>query len=202
MACRGTDKVDGIASAGGRAGLYQHAAGNRRQAKVVTSVIDAGHSLITRCCGGRRVSLEFVSPAPPDRSTSAVPVRPRSVRRAGPLLTARAPTWSANTISATGPDRPVRPLLSAAVRANPRPRRLRGQRITDIAEQVLQKAPDAESARRRVARDASAQSASTMFDHIKQSLHEFGTIRRLHPKTRCPPRRPGRERHRPTPRNQ
>ncbi|COW13102.1 arginyl-tRNA synthetase [Mycobacterium tuberculosis] len=67
--------------------------------------------------------------------------------------------------------------LSAAAKGEPTPQDgYAGSYITNIAEQVLQKAPDALSLPDAELRETfRAIGVDLMFDHIKQSLHEFGT---------------------------
>lgn len=67
--------------------------------------------------------------------------------------------------------------LIAAAKGEPTPQDgYAGSYITNIAEQVLQKAPDALSLPDAELRETfRAIGVDLMFDHIKQSLHEFGT---------------------------
>ncbi len=65
MACRGTDGVDGIASAEvAGPGTSTCGAETAAQAKSLPSVIGAGHGSLAPARPGAKISLEFVSANP------------------------------------------------------------------------------------------------------------------------------------------
>lgn len=181
MACRGTDKGRRYRlGGGGRAGLYQHAAGTAAQAKVVTSVIDAGHSYgHSLLLAGRKVNLEFVSANP----TGPIHIGGTRWAAVGDALGRLLTTQGADVVReyyfndhGAQIDRFANSLIAAA-KGEPTPQDgYAGSYITNIAEQVLQKAPDALSLPDAELRETfRAIGVDLMFDHIKQSLHEFGT---------------------------
>lgn len=174
-------KVDGIASAEvAGPGFINMRLETAAQAKVVTSVIDAGHSyghslLLT----GRKVNLEFVSANP----TGPIHIGGTRWAAVGDALGRLLTTQGADVVReyyfndhGAQIDRFANSLIAAA-KGEPTPQDgYAGSYITNIAEQVLQKAPDALSLPDAELRETfRAIGVDLMFDHIKQSLHEFGT---------------------------
>lgn len=174
-------KVDGIASAEvAGPGFINMRLETAAQAKVVTSVIDAGHSYgHSLLLAGRKVNLEFVSANP----TGPIHIGGTRWAAVGDALGRLLTTQGADVVReyyfndhGAQIDRFANSLIAAA-KGEPTPQDgYAGSYITNIAEQVLQKAPDALSLPDAGLRETfRAIGVDLMFDHIKQSLHEFGT---------------------------
>lgn len=174
-------KVDGIASAEvAGPGFINMRLETAAQAKVVTSVIDAGHSYgHSLLLAGRKVNLEFVSANP----TGPIHIGGTRWAAVGDALGRLLTTQGADVVReyyfndhGAQIDRFANSLIAAA-KGEPTPQDgYAGSYITNIAEQVLQKAPDALSLPDAELREIfRAIGVDLMFDHIKQSLHEFGT---------------------------
>lgn len=174
-------KVDGIASAEvAGPGFINMRLETAAQAKVVTSVIDAGHSYgHSLLLAGRKVNLEFVSANP----TGPIHIGGTRWAAVGDALGRLLTTQGADVVReyyfndhGAQIDRFANSLIAAA-KGEPTPQDgYAGSYITNIAEQVLQKAPDALSLLDAELRETfRAIGVDLMFDHIKQSLHEFGT---------------------------
>lgn len=174
-------KVDGIASAEvAGPGFINMRLETAAQAKVVTSVIDAGHSYgHSLLLAGRKVNLEFVSANP----TGPIHIGGTRWAAVGDALGRLLTTQGADVVReyyfndhGAQIDRFANSLIAAA-KGEPTPQDgYAGSYITNIAEQVLQKAPDALSLPDAELRKTfRAIGVDLMFDHIKQSLHEFGT---------------------------
>lgn len=174
-------KVDGIASAEvAGPGFINMRLETAAQAKVVTSVIDAGHSYgHSLLLAGRKVNLEFVSANP----TGPIHIGGTRWAAVGDALGRLLTTQGADVVReyyfndhGAQIDRFANSLIAAA-KGEPTPQDgYAGSYITNIAEQVLQKAPDALSLPDAELRETfRAIGVDLMFDHIKQSLHEFGT---------------------------
>lgn len=174
-------KVDGIASAEvAGPGFINMRLETAAQAKVVTSVIDAGHSYgHSLLLAGRKVNLEFVSANP----TGPIHIGGTRWAAVGDALGRLLTTQGADVVReyyfndhGAQIDRFANSLIAAA-KGEPTPQDgYAGSYITNIAEQVLQKAPDALGLPDAELRETfRAIGVDLMFDHIKQSLHEFGT---------------------------
>lgn len=174
-------KVDGIASAEvAGPGFINMRLETAAQAKVVTSVIDAGHSYgHSLLLAGRKVNLEFVSANP----TGPIHIGGTRWAAVGDALGRLLTTQGADVVReyyfndhGAQIDRFANSLIAAA-KGEPTPQDgYAGSYITNIAEQVLQKAPDALNLPDAELRETfRAIGVDLMFDHIKQSLHEFGT---------------------------
>lgn len=174
-------KVDGIASAEvAGPGFINMRLETAAQAKVVTSVIDAGHSYgHSLLLAGRKVNLEFVSANP----TGPIHIGGTRWAAVGDALGRLLTTQGADVVReyyfndhGAQIDRFANSLIAAA-KGEPTPQDgYAGSYITNIAEQVLQKTPDALSLPDAELRETfRAIGVDLMFDHIKQSLHEFGT---------------------------
>lgn len=174
-------KVDGIASAEvAGPGFINMRLETAAQAKVVTSVIDAGHSYgHSLLLAGRKVNLEFVSANP----TGPIHIGGTRWAAVGDALGRLLTTQGADVVReyyfndhGAQIDRFANSLIAAA-KGEPTPQDgYAGSYITNIAEQVLQKAPDVLSLPDAELRETfRAIGVDLMFDHIKQSLHEFGT---------------------------
>lgn len=174
-------KVDGIASAEvAGPGFINMRLETAAQAKVVTSVIDAGHSYgHSLLLAGRKVNLEFVSANP----TGPIHIGGTRWAAVGDALGRLLTTQGADVVReyyfndhGAQIDRFANSLIAAA-KGEPTPQDgYAGSYITNIAEQVLQKVPDALSLPDAELRETfRAIGVDLMFDHIKQSLHEFGT---------------------------
>lgn len=174
-------KVDGIASAEvAGPGFINMRLETAAQAKVVTSVIDAGHSYgHSLLLAGRKVNLEFVSANP----TGPIHIGGTRWAAVGDALGRLLTTQGADVVReyyfndhGAQIDRFANSLIAAA-KGEPTPQDgYAGSYITNIAEQVLQKARDALSLPDAELRETfRAIGVDLMFDHIKQSLHEFGT---------------------------
>ena len=161
-------QADGIASAEvAGPGFINMRLEASAQAVIVDNVIDAGDEFGSLRRAGGTEDQPRVRLGQPDRarSTSAAPAgRPSATRWAG-CCPPRAPTWCASTTSTTTAPRSTGSPASliAAAKGEPTPADgYAGTYISDIAAQVLQKAPDALSLPgRRDARDLPAKSAST-----------------------------------------
>ena len=160
-------RADGIASAEvAGPGFINMRLEASAQAKIVNNVIDAGEDYgHSDALAGQKINLEFVSANP----TGPIHIGGTRWAAVGDALGRLLSTQGADVIReyyfndhGAQIDRFASSLIAAA-KGEPTPEDgYAGSYITDIAAQVLQKAPDAlEPARRREARDASARSAST-----------------------------------------
>jgi len=174
-------KADGIASAEvAGPGFINMRLEASAQAKVVDDVIDAGdrygHS---DALTGHKVNLEFVSANP----TGPIHIGGTRWAAVGDALGRLLSTQGADVVReyyfndhGAQIDRFANSLIAAA-KGEPAPADgYAGSYITDIAAQVLQKAPDALSLPEREMHETfRAIGVDLMFTHIKESLHEFGT---------------------------
>ncbi|OBJ51703.1 arginine--tRNA ligase [Mycobacterium sp. 1423905.2] len=150
------------------------------QAKIVNNVLDAGDSYgHSQLLGGQKINLEFVSANP----TGPIHIGGTRWAAVGDALGRLLSTQGADVVReyyfndhGAQIDRFASSLIAAAKGEPTPPDGYAGTYITDIAAQVLQKAPDALSLP-----DAEMQETfreigvDLMFSHIKESLHEFGT---------------------------
>ncbi len=150
------------------------------QATIVNAVIDAGTKFgNSDDLAGRHINLEFVSANP----TGPIHIGGTRWAAVGDALGRLLSTQGADVVReyyfndhGTQIDRFASSLIAAA-KDEPTPEDgYAGSYITDIAAQVLEKAPDAlslpESEMRETFREIGV---DLMFTHIKESLHEFGT---------------------------
>lgn len=150
------------------------------QAKVVNDVIDAGDSYgHSGAQATHKVNLEFVSANP----TGPIHIGGTRWAAVGDALGRLLSTQGADVVReyyfndhGAQIDRFASSLIAAA-KGEPAPADgYAGTYITDIAAQVLQKAPDALSLPEPDMRETfRAIGVDLMFTHIKKSLHEFGT---------------------------
>lgn len=150
------------------------------QAKVVNDVIDAGDSYgHSGAQATHKVNLEFVSANP----TGPIHIGGTRWAAVGDALGRLLSTQGADVVReyyfndhGAQIDRFASSLIAAA-KGEPAPADgYAGTYITDIAAQVLQKAPDAPSLPEPDMRETfRAIGVDLMFTHIKKSLHEFGT---------------------------
>ncbi|OMC08173.1 arginine--tRNA ligase [Mycobacterium sp. SP-6446] len=150
------------------------------QAKVVNDVIDAGDSYgHSGAQAAHKVNLEFVSANP----TGPIHIGGTRWAAVGDALGRLLSTQGADVVReyyfndhGAQIDRFASSLIAAA-KGEPAPADgYAGTYITDIAAQVLQKAPDALSLPEPDMRETfRAIGVDLMFTHIKKSLHEFGT---------------------------
>jgi arginyl-tRNA synthetase len=150
------------------------------QAVIVDDVIDAGDEFgYSDALAGQKVNLEFVSANP----TGPIHIGGTRWAAVGDALGRLLSAQGADVVReyyfndhGAQIDRFAGSLIAAAKGEPTPPDGYAGTYISDIAAQVLQKAPDALSLPdaemhetfRRIGVD-------TMFTHIKESLHEFGT---------------------------
>jgi arginyl-tRNA synthetase len=150
------------------------------QAVIVDDVIDAGDEFgYSDALAGQKVNLEFVSANP----TGPIHIGGTRWAAVGDALGRLLSAQGADVVReyyfndhGAQIDRFASSLIAAAKGEPTPPDGYAGTYISDIAAQVLQKAPDALSLPdaemhetfRRIGVD-------TMFTHIKESLHEFGT---------------------------
>lgn len=174
-------KADGIASAEvAGPGFINMRLEASAQAKVVNDVIDAGDSYgHSQLLAGHRVNLEFVSANP----TGPIHIGGTRWAAVGDALGRLLTTQGAEVVReyyfndhGAQIDRFANSLIAAA-KGQPTPADgYAGSYITDIAAQVMQKAPDAlslpEPEMHEIFREIGV---DLMFAHIKESLHEFGT---------------------------
>ena len=150
------------------------------QATIVNTVLDKGKSFgNSNDLAGRKVNLEFVSANP----TGPIHIGGTRWAAVGDALGRLLSTQGADVVReyyfndhGTQIDRFASSLIAAA-KDEPTPEDgYAGSYITDIAAQVLAKAPDAlslpESEMRETFREIGV---DLMFTHIKESLHQFGT---------------------------
>jgi arginyl-tRNA synthetase len=150
------------------------------QARIVNTVLDKGKSFgNSNDLAGRKVNLEFVSANP----TGPIHIGGTRWAAVGDALGRLLSTQGADVVReyyfndhGTQIDRFAGSLIAAA-KDEPTPEDgYAGSYITDIAAQVLDKAPDAlslpESEMRETFREIGV---DLMFTHIKESLHQFGT---------------------------
>jgi arginyl-tRNA synthetase len=150
------------------------------QAKIVNDVIDAGASFgNSDAQAGHKVNLEFVSANP----TGPIHIGGTRWAAVGDALGRLLTTQGAQVVReyyfndhGAQIDRFAASLIAAA-KGEPTPEDgYAGSYISDIAAQVLQKAPDALSLPEPEMRETFREiGVDLMFTHIKQSLHEFGT---------------------------
>jgi arginyl-tRNA synthetase len=150
------------------------------QATIVNTVLDKGKSFgNSNDLAGRKVNLEFVSANP----TGPIHIGGTRWAAVGDALGRLLSTQGADVVReyyfndhGTQIDRFASSLIAAA-KDEPTPEDgYAGSYITEIAAQVLAKAPDAlslpESEMRETFREIGV---DLMFTHIKESLHQFGT---------------------------
>jgi len=150
------------------------------QAVVVTRVVEAGDTFgYSDALDGQKINLEFVSANP----TGPIHIGGTRWAAVGDALGRLLATQGADVVReyyfndhGAQIDRFASSLIAAA-KGEPAPEDgYAGSYITDIAAQVLGKAPDAlslsESEMRETFREIGV---DLMFTHIKESLHEFGT---------------------------
>ncbi|KAA1247801.1 arginine--tRNA ligase [Mycobacterium simiae] len=150
------------------------------QAQIVQNVIDAGdHFGHSKLLAGLRVNLEFVSANP----TGPIHIGGTRWAAVGDALGRLLSTQGAEVVReyyfndhGAQIDRFANSLIAAA-KGEPAPADgYAGTYITDIAAQVMQKAPDALSLPEPEMHETFREiGVDLMFAHIKQSLHEFGT---------------------------
>jgi arginyl-tRNA synthetase len=174
-------QVDGIAAAEvAGPGFINMRLETSAQAKIVNDVLDAGarygHSAEL---AGRKINLEFVSANP----TGPIHIGGTRWAAVGDALGRLLSTQGADVVReyyfndhGAQIDRFASSLVAAA-KGEPTPTDgYAGSYISDIAAQVLEKAPDAlglpEPEMRETFREIGV---DLMFTHIKESLHEFGT---------------------------
>jgi arginyl-tRNA synthetase len=150
------------------------------QATIVNAVIDAGKSFgHSDALAGHKINLEFVSANP----TGPIHIGGTRWAAVGDALGRLLSTQGADVVReyyfndhGAQIDRFVSSLIAAA-KGEPTPSDgYAGSYITDIAAQVLQRAPDALSLPEPEMRETFREiGVDLMFAHIKESLHEFGT---------------------------
>jgi len=174
-------QVDGIASADvAGPGFINMRLETSAQAKIVNDVLDAGKNYGHSAeLAGHKINLEFVSANP----TGPIHIGGTRWAAVGDALGRLLSTQGADVVReyyfndhGAQIDRFASSLVAAA-KGEPVPADgYAGTYITDIAAQVLQKAPDAltlpEPEMRETFREIGV---DLMFAHIKESLHEFGT---------------------------
>jgi arginyl-tRNA synthetase len=174
-------QADGIASAEvAGPGFINMRLETSAQAMIVNSVIDAaksfGHS---DALAGHKINLEFVSANP----TGPIHIGGTRWAAVGDALGRLLSTQGADVVReyyfndhGAQIDRFASSLIAAAKGEPTPPDGYAGTYITDIAAQVLQKAPDALSMPEAEMRETFREiGVDLMFTHIKESLHEFGT---------------------------
>ena len=150
------------------------------QATIVNTVLDAGTRFgNSDDLAGHKINLEFVSANP----TGPIHIGGTRWAAVGDALGRLLSTQGADVVReyyfndhGTQIDRFVSSLIAAA-KDEPIPTDgYAGSYITDIAAQVLKKAPDALSLPEAEMRETFREiGVDLMFTHIKESLHEFGT---------------------------
>jgi arginyl-tRNA synthetase len=150
------------------------------QAVVVINVIDAGDTFgYSDALAGQKINLEFVSANP----TGPIHIGGTRWAAVGDALGRLLSTQGADVVReyyfndhGAQIDRFASSLIAAAKGEPAPPDGYAGSYITDIAAQVLQKAPDALSLPEPELRETFREiGVELMFTHIKESLHEFGT---------------------------
>jgi arginyl-tRNA synthetase len=173
--------VDGIAAAEAAGpGFINMRLEASAQGIVINKVIDAGKNYGSSDeLAGQRINLEFVSANP----TGPVHIGGTRWAAVGDALGRLLSTQGAEVVReyyfndhGAQIDRFTNSLIAAARGEPTPPDGYAGTYITDIAAQVLQKAPDALSLPDGKLRETfRAIGVELMFAHIKQSLHDFGT---------------------------
>src|ERR1700722_20029768 len=174
-------KADGIASAEvAGPGFINLRLDASAQGLIVKNVIDARHTYgNSGAQAGHHINLEFVSANP----TGPIHIGGTRWAAVGDALGRLLTTQGAEVVReyyfndhGTQIDRFANSLIAAA-KGEPAPADgYAGSYITDIAAQVLQKAPDALSLPEAELHETfRAIGVDLMFTHIKESLHEFGT---------------------------
>lgn len=174
-------KADGIASAEvAGPGFINMRLEASAQAKIVNDVIGAGQTYgNSHQLTGHKVNLEFVSANP----TGPIHIGGTRWAAVGDALGRLLTTQGADVVReyyfndhGAQIDRFANSLVAAAKGEPPPEDGYAGTYISDIAAQVLQKAPDAldlpETEMHETFREIGV---DLMFSHIKESLHEFGT---------------------------
>jgi arginyl-tRNA synthetase len=174
-------KADGIASAEvAGPGFINMRLESSAQAKVVNNVVDAGESYgHSDAQATHKINLEFVSANP----TGPIHIGGTRWAAVGDALGRLLSTQGADVVReyyfndhGAQIDRFASSLIAAAKGEPTPPDGYAGTYITDIAAQVLHKAPDALSLPEPDMRETfRAMGVDLMFTHIKESLHEFGT---------------------------
>jgi arginyl-tRNA synthetase len=150
------------------------------QALIVNNVIDAGTSFgNSGAMAGHKINLEFVSANP----TGPIHIGGTRWAAVGDALGRLLSTQGADVVReyyfndhGAQIDRFASSLVAAAKGEPTPPDGYAGTYITDIAAQVLQKAPDALSLPEAEMGETFREiGVDLMFTHIKKSLHEFGT---------------------------
>jgi arginyl-tRNA synthetase len=173
--------VDGIAEATvAGPGFVNLRLAASAQGLIVKNIIDAGHSHgHSNALAGQKINLEFVSANP----TGPIHIGGTRWAAVGDALGRLLSTQGADVVReyyfndhGAQIDRFTRSLIAAA-QGEPTPADgYAGSYIAAIAAKVLEKAPDAlsqpEPQRSETFRSIGVE---LMFDHIKQSLHDFGT---------------------------
>jgi arginyl-tRNA synthetase len=173
--------VDGIASAEiAGPGFVNLRIAASAQGVIINNVIDAGASYgHSDELHGERINLEFVSANP----TGPIHIGGTRWAAVGDALGRLLSTQGADVVReyyfndhGVQIDRFTSSLIAAA-RGEPTPADgYAGSYITEIAAQVLEKAPDALSQPEELQRETFRSiGVDLMFGHIKQSLHDFGT---------------------------
>jgi arginyl-tRNA synthetase len=175
------NQVEGIASAEvAGPGFVNLRIAASAQGVIINNVIDAGAKYgVSDALAGRKINLEFVSANP----TGPIHIGGTRWAAVGDALGRLLASQGADVVReyyfndhGTQIDRFTRSLIAAA-KGEPTPQDgYAGTYISDIAAQILDKAPD-------VLSQPAAQQHETfrsigvdlMFSHIKQSLHDFGT---------------------------
>ena len=174
-------QADGIASAEvAGPGFINMRLEASAQAMIVNTVIDAGaHFGNSDALAGHKINLEFVSANP----TGPIHIGGTRWAAVGDALGRLLSTQGAEVVReyyfndhGTQIDRFASSLIAAA-KGEPTPADgYAGSYISDIAAQVLKKAPDALSLPDAEMHETfRGIGVDLMFSHIKQSLHEFGT---------------------------
>src|SRR5271169_5528826 len=174
-------QADGIASAEvAGPGFINLRLDASAQGLIVNNVIDAGHTYgNSDAQAGHNINLEFVSANP----TGPIHIGGTRWAAVGDALGRLLTTQGADVVReyyfndhGTQIDRFASSLIAAA-KGEPTPADgYAGSYITDIAAQVLQKAPDALSLPEAKMHETFREiGVDLMFTHIKESLHEFGT---------------------------
>jgi arginyl-tRNA synthetase len=174
-------RADGIASAEvAGPGFINMRLEASAQAVIVNNVIDAGQGFgHSSALAGHKINLEFVSANP----TGPIHIGGTRWAAVGDALGRLLSTQGADVVReyyfndhGAQIDRFASSLIAAAKGEPTPPDGYAGTYITDIAAQVLQKAPDALSLPEPDMRETfRAIGVDLMFTHIKESLHEFGT---------------------------
>jgi arginyl-tRNA synthetase len=150
------------------------------QAKVVNDVIDAGDRFgHSDALAGTKINLEFVSANP----TGPIHIGGTRWAAVGDALGRLLTTQGADVVReyyfndhGVQIDRFASSLIAAAKGESTPEDGYAGSYITDIAAQVLEKAPDALSLPNTEMHETFREiGVDLMFTHIKESLHEFGT---------------------------